>query len=107
MLITIYLLVFTLVAEGQYCNGERENACLQFSVADCAIACHNKSSMFTFGTQGRCYGSKCNCLCQHGAFQNGTCNQRASSYYNLYRYGYGKGESNFHKGCTTSFWTCG
>ena len=92
MLITIYLLVFTLVAEGQYCNGERENACLQFSVADCAIACHNKSSMFIFGTGKGCYGSKCKCLCQHGAFQNGTCNQRASSYYNLYRYGYGKGE---------------
>ena len=101
MLFTIYLLVFTLVAEKQSCNGGKKDilhGCLQSSEGDCAIACHNKSSMFVFGIGGACYGQKCTCWCHTDAFQNGTCNQIPSTLYNLYRYGYGKGESNFHKG---------
>ena len=58
------------------------------NTADCSDACKSKATMFAFGRDNQACDSNgnCRCFCHIRAAPNGTCVQKYSPHYNLYRY---------------------
>ena len=78
------------MTEKHECSGAEKHGCLQTSAEECARSCQNISSMFIFGRadekNGRCFGSKCTCVCETAATTDGSCNVIGHSGYDLYKY---------------------
>merc|ERR1711899_662250 len=74
------------------CSGSETNVGWKRSVADCADACREKSSMFIFGTNDfgtrrcllPCRGCKCYC---ETASSSGTCDEVDHDGFRLYKFG--------------------
>ena len=63
---------------------------------ECAYRCKGISTMFIFGTNEygheQCWGKKCACICETGAYYDGTCKQIGQDGFLLFKYAY-KGKS--------------
>ena len=78
---------YELVAVSKECTGSESFLGNLAKVKECAERCKNSASMFTFSRNSNgCYTSGCACYCQTAASANGTCNQKYSTSYKLYRY---------------------
>ena len=94
-----YILGYSLVAERAEClNTEyHEITNSLYSVDECASACEEPATMFTFGTkdfdyydsvsnENKCNEYGCRCYCWYGIDATSTCPLNAHNGYRLYKY---------------------
>ena len=91
MFVPIFLKDWMLVANKMECKGSEIGKARQPTVSDCAAACKGISSMFAYGTDDyggdqRCFDDGCKCYCETAADRDGSCQQKNTNGYRLYKY---------------------
>ena len=84
-------LEWNLVHETQECEGTEISKGSKDSIDECAKACNGVASMFVLGTNDfgaqRCHADGCECFCETGAKDDGTCATVDHKGFHLYRFG--------------------
>ena len=95
----VYVLGYSLVAERAECLNTEYHEIINslYSIDECANACEEPATMFTFGTKDfdqydslsnehKCNEYGCRCYCWYGTDAATTCPLKAHNGYRLYKY---------------------